>query len=289
MLIICAAAIVQGEERGEPALIGAPGVHQVEPGETLLGIGTRYGIGYDELIAANPDIEPWTPTVGTRVVLPTLHLLPTARAPGLVINLGDFRIYHFPDDGSVPRSWPVGIGREHHETPLMVAEVTEMRRNPTWRPTAQHRETNPDLPVAVPPGPDNPLGPRAIRIGWQNYLIHGTNKPAGIGRQVSRGCIRLFNDDIIELFGLARIGMRVEIVDEPVKLGWSDGALYLEVHGDRQHGVEMDRSAAVALERPGGLLQRIKQEADVAGVMIDWTLVDQTRREATGRPVRISR
>ncbi len=86
------------------------------------------------------------------------------------------------------------------------------------------------LPRIVPPGPDNPLGKYAMRLGLPGYLIHGTNRPAGVGMRVTHGCIRLFPEDIGFLFGQVDLNTPVRIINEPVKIGWNGDELVIEVH-----------------------------------------------------------
>ena len=170
--------------------------------DTLLEVARRFKLGYVEMVAANPGTDPWLPGEGTEVVLPTVHLLPDAAREGIVINLADMRLYYFPEPNGPPRSYPIGIGRDGLTTPLGTTEVVRKRKDPTWHPTARMREEDPELAEVVPPGPDNPLGSRAMYLGWPTYLIHGTNKPWGIGRRSSSGCIRMYPEDAEELFDL---------------------------------------------------------------------------------------
>jgi L,D-transpeptidase ErfK/SrfK len=82
----------------------------------------------------------------------------------------------------------------------------------------------------VPPGPDNPLGTHALAFAKKGYLIHGTNKPYGLGMRVSHGCIRMYPEDIVTLYQAVPVGTPVHVVNQPVKTGWRDGVLYVEVH-----------------------------------------------------------
>ncbi len=82
----------------------------------------------------------------------------------------------------------------------------------------------------VPPGPDNPLGSHALRLSLPNILIHGTNRPWGVGRRVSHGCIRLYPEDIPKLYHMVFMELPVIIMRQPVKIGWREGKIYIEVH-----------------------------------------------------------
>ena len=131
-------------------------------------------------------------------------------------------------------SHPIGIGREGWATPTGEAAVTGKARDPVWYPPAsvraEHAELGDPLPSIVPAGPDNPLGAFAMGLSMPGYLIHGTNKPAGVGMRVSHGCIRMYPEDIEQLFDKVPVGTPVQIINQPVKLGWLADTLYLEIH-----------------------------------------------------------
>lgn len=211
-------------------LVGQIGRHVVAAGDTFVDIAVWWGVGYVELVAANPEIDPWLPPAGVELIIPNEHILPDVPRRGIVINLAELRLYHFGEDGQV-FSMPIGIGSEGTETPLGETVITGKRKNPTWWPPPSIRSEQPDLPDRVPPGPDNPLGAYALNLGWPLYRIHGTNRSYGVGRRVSHGCIRLYPADIEALFARVRVGTPVRVVDQPVKIGWSGRRLFLEVHG----------------------------------------------------------
>nr|MBS0020798.1 L,D-transpeptidase family protein [Gammaproteobacteria bacterium] len=206
--------------------------------DTLLDIARRHGLGYQELVLANPTIDPWLPGEGTQVLLPTRYLLPATPREGIVINRAEMRLYYYPKprSGAVAEviTHPVGIGRVEWETPLAVTSVSAKVVDPTWYPPAsiraEHAQAEDPLPSAVPPGPDNPLGRFAMSLGLAGYLIHGSNKAYGVGMRVSHGCIRLYPEDIEALFASVPIGTPVRIINQPFKTGWADNVLYLEVH-----------------------------------------------------------
>lgn len=233
---------------------------------TFVTIARSYDVGYEELRAANPGVDVWLPGEGTPVYLPTARILPDAPRDGIVLNLPSMRLLYFTRtavDGAARTSvtsHPIGIGREGWATPTGKTEVTQKARDPTWYPPAsvraEHEELGDPLPSVVPPGPDNPLGAFALRLSMPGYLIHGTNKPAGVGMRVSHGCIRLYPEDIEALFDRVPKGTPVHIVNQPVLAGWRDGRLYLEVHAPlaedrRDLGAEAERVLRAALERGG--------------------------------------
>ncbi|MEQ8659617.1 MAG: L,D-transpeptidase family protein, partial [Gammaproteobacteria bacterium] len=212
--------------------------------DTFADLARTHDLGYQALRAANPAVDPWLPGAGTAVYLPTLVVLPNAPRDGIVINLPSMRLFQFDagdagDAGAAAPAWqvhshPIGIGREGWATPTGSLRVIEKTRDPNWYPPAsvraEHAAEGDPLPEVVPPGPDNPLGRFKMRLSNPSYLIHGTNKPAGVGMRVSHGCIRLYPEDIAPLFERVALDTPVHIVNQPVLAGWRDGELYLEVH-----------------------------------------------------------
>ncbi|HYN38722.1 MAG TPA: L,D-transpeptidase family protein, partial [Rhodospirillales bacterium] len=220
------AAATPAARPADPAWTGVE-THSARHEDTLLDIAVNRGMGFIEIAMANPDVDPWLPGEGTAVMLPKQHLLPDAPHQGLVLNLPEQRLYHF-QNGKLARSYPIGIGRDGHATPIGSTSVVRKAVDPVWRPTPSARADDPELPAMVPAGPDNPLGSRALYLGWTSYLIHGTNKEYGIGRRASRGCIRMYDNDVRALYEKVAVGTPVTAVDQPVKVGWIGEELYIE-------------------------------------------------------------
>jgi L,D-transpeptidase ErfK/SrfK len=221
--------------------------------DTLLDIARDYGLGYNAITEANPAVDPWLPRDGKKVAVPAYWVLPDAKRLGIVVNLAEMRIYYFHerDGNGYVDTYPIGVGREGFYTPLGVYKVTGKEKDPYWYPPESIRQENPELPAAVPPGPDNPLGAYKIMIDLQGYRIHGTNRPWGVGRRVSHGCIRLYPEDIARLYGMVGPGERVEIVYQPVKAGLEDGRLMVEVHNDYIGGLDLFKEAVVRIYKMG--------------------------------------
>lgn len=270
----------------EQTIFGEVRQHIAAHDDTLLAIAQQYGLGYTELIACNRGIDRWVPGAGTRVTLPTAHVIPEARQRGLVLNLADQRLYHFGNRGTV-RSYPIGIGRQGWNTPIGHTSVVAKAKSPTWHPPVSIREQSPDLPRVVPPGPQNPLGTRALRLNWDAYLIHGTNEPSGIGRRVSHGCVRLFNQDIEDLYPRVPVGTPVTVVNQPDKIGWNGRTLFLEVHPSQRQGDQLIREGRMDTERIPDLPARIAAAAGARGVNVDWQRVDALIDARSGVPKRI--
>ncbi|NLS11760.1 L,D-transpeptidase family protein [Vibrio sp. SM6] len=218
-------------------LLGRTTYHIVERGETLPNIAKDYDVGYLALVAANPGIDPFAPSRGYALTIPTQLILPNVQRSGIVINLAELRLYYFDPDEPIVHIFPVGIGRVGRETPKMVTRISQKRANPTWVPPKSVRkdylERGITLPSVVPPGPDNPLGLFALRLAYGSgqYLIHGTNKEYGIGARVSAGCIRMAPADIEWLYHQVDTKTQVRIINQPIKMAREpDQRIYLEVH-----------------------------------------------------------
>lgn len=206
--------------------------------DTLSELAREYGLGYDEIVAANPGVDPWIPGEGSAIILPTQFVLPRAEKRGIVLNIAAKRLFYFPepeaDEPQIVMTYPIGIGRVGWETPLGAAEVISKARDPHWWVPAsvrkEHAELGDPLPAVVPPGPDNPLGRFVLKLDMPGYLIHGTNQPYGVGMRVSHGCVRLYPENIEALYPLVALGAHVEIVNQPYLAGYLDGELYFEGH-----------------------------------------------------------
>jgi L,D-transpeptidase ErfK/SrfK len=261
-------------------LVGAVTTIRVRYQDTLATVAEEYGLGYREILDANPDVDAWIPGEGTEVVLPTAYVLPDAPREGVVINIAEYRLYYYPPKSNMVVTYPVGLGRDEFRTPLVSTRVVTAIENPSWTPTPSSRQEhaaagNP-LPTVVPPGPDNPLGSLALQLDIPGYFIHGTNQPFGVGQMVSHGCIRLYEPHIATLAELAKKGTPVHIVNEPYKVGWRNDQLFLEVHRDVYDAVD-----------PSELKRRISQATKNRAAVIDWARIDGLVGSPTGVPTRI--
>jgi len=271
-----------------PDLVGRLAFRDAHAADTLVDLGPELGVGYTELVAANPDVDPWLPKEGTRLVVPSARLLPSGPREGIVVNLGDLHLYYF-EPGAAPRSYPIGIAKDGFSTPLGETVVTAKREKPVWVPGESARRDDPSLAHEVKPGPDNPLGEYAVYLGGPTYLIHGTNDPRGVGRHSSRGCIRLYADDIAELYERVPIGTRVRVIDEPVKVGWIGGELYLEVNPDAEQSLALDESGKKgALLAPNDWRERVTQAAGPRASAVDWPRAERAALRRSGVPTRIT-
>ena len=214
--------------------------HTVSDNETLLDIARAYGLGYNQIVLANPGVDPWLPPEGLTLTIPKMFVLPPGARSGIVVNQPEMRLYYFRREGEtlVVYTAPVGIGTEGKLTPEGLYNIYKKKEKPYWHVPESIRREDPSLPAVVPPGPDNPLGDYALYLSRESYAIHGTNRPWGIGRRVSHGCIRLYPEDIAALFPLVPIGTPARIIYQPVKLGFKNRTVYLQVFPDIEKRLE---------------------------------------------------
>jgi len=255
---------------------------------TLSDEARRYNVGFNEIRLANPWIDPWLPENGSKVILPTQHLIPDVPRKGIVLNVPEMRLYYFPkperNSPPVVITNPVSIGRGDWETPLGQTKVIAKTTDPVWRPPEsirnEHAAEGDILPKVVPAGPENPLGKHALRLGLPGYLIHGTNKPYGIGMQVTHGCVRMYPEDIEAIYDLVPVGTPVNIVQQPYKFGWYLDMLYLEAHPPFRG----DNSTAPDIKSLYDAVRKINEKL-APGQKVDWDDALRIARNPAGMPV----
>jgi L,D-transpeptidase ErfK/SrfK len=260
--------------------------------DTLIHIARANNMGFLDMRAANPKLDPWIPGEGAKVILPTMMLLPSeAPQNGIVINLPEMRLYYYQKPGQAPMTYSIGIGREGLSTPTGSTSILNKVAGPTWRPTPRMRKEDPTLPAVVEPGPENPLGSHALYLGFPEIRIHGTNKPYGIGRRLSSGCIRMYPEGIVELYKRVPVGTKVTVVDQPVKVAWIGNNIYMEAHPTQKD--------ALVIERDGGMPSYDMTDKDMQDILgtagpgmeenLDWVKIRQVIKERRGYPVLIGR
>jgi L,D-transpeptidase ErfK/SrfK len=315
-LVFCAATVQAAEfwiaEGAE--VFGEVQVIEARHEDTFVSLARKYNVGYEELRQANPGVDAWLPGEGTKITIPTLYVLPRAPQRGIVVNVAELRMYYFPaESGAAPEgvapgsrrviTHPISIGRMDWATPLGVTTITAKVANPSWYPPQsirdEHAARNDILPRVVPPGPDNPLGRHSMRLGLPGYLIHGTNRPSGVGMRVTHGCVRMFPEDIEALYNTVPVGTRVNIVNQPVKIGWTaDGTLYLESHPALTESTIDGENVVVAsvedAEQPiqesplTSLMRAYIAATDERQVQLDWDAAERVAQFGNGVPEAIS-
>jgi L,D-transpeptidase ErfK/SrfK len=277
-------------------VVGTLQVTKVQGEDTFSDIARRFNVGYEEMVRANPGIDPWVPGVGREIVVPTQYVLPKAPREGLVINLAQLRVYYFPKvkegEPQTVLTHPIGIGKVGWSTPEGTTKVMSKAKNPTWTPPAsvrkEHREAGDPLPRVVPPGPDNPLGAHKMTLGWPSYLVHGTNKPYGVGMRSSHGCIRFYPEDIAELYDDIPVGTKVTVVNQPFVFGWHKGALFVQAFpvaedDEREHPTGADSLLNAAISDQ--MWQTVKEH----NVSIDLDLVTRLADDPRGIAMPVTR
>lgn len=308
-----AAAPARSEVIPMPAegdLIGGVRYVTTKNEDTLIEIARQYSVGQDEMEMANPKIDRWTPGEGTKVLLPKRYILPDAPRTGIVVNIPEMRLYYYPGGraaaapqktkgaaasvGERPASrpsqiitYPVSLGRMDWNTPLGVTRIASKVKDPVWVPPAsikrEHAAEGEILPDVVPAGPHNPLGAYAMRLGVSGYLIHGVDidKAYGIGMRVTHGCIRMYPEDVENLFPQVNVGTQVNLVNQSVKMGWSGGTLYAEVH------VPLDEEKNLTADLMREARARLAKITAKQPVNVDFSVLQAEIAKPTGLPVAI--
>jgi len=250
-------------------VVGWEGTAIAQYEDTLADLARQFQLGHEEIRLVNPEVDFWLPGAGTTVVIPARFILPHTERRGIVLNVPEMRLYYYPASGDRVVTYPVSIGRMDWSTPLGRTRVASKVKDPSWHPPASIRAeaaaAGDPLPEFIPPGPGNPLGEYALRLGLPTYLIHGTNKPYGVGMRTTHGCIRMYPEDIERFYPEVAVGTVVEIVNQPVKVGWLGDTLFVEVHppleeyGTSEQDLREEAlrlAAAAEQERPVQLIGR---------------------------------
>lgn len=272
-------------------LFGELRATEARPADTLLDIARRFDIGQEEILHANPDVDRWLPGEGTSVTIPSRYIIPRGKREGVILNVPEMRLYYFPspsrDQAAELITYPVSIGRMDWATPLGVTRLATKTLHPSWRPPASIRaeaaERGEPLPEIIPAGPDNPLGDHALRLALPGYLLHGTNKPYGVGMRVSHGCLRMYPEDIAELFPIIPVGTPVQIVNQPVKIGWLLDSLYIEVQPPLEEDTETRENLV------DNAMDLVNRAWEARPLELDGQALKTALKEKNGIPVRIGR
>ena len=267
----------------EQAMVGQLASVDASDNDTLSDLARHYGLGFNDISIANAGVDPWTLQTDQPVLLPLQFILPEAPRKGIVLNLANMRMFYYPkaDTGSVS-TYPVGIGRDGWNTPLGATQIVAKKADPVWTvPESiqqEHLQLGEPLPKVVRSGPDNPLGKYAMPLGIGNYLIHGTNKPYGIGMQVSHGCVQLYPEDIEAVFNKVDVGTPVRIVHQPYLTAWHEDMLYLEAHQPLEKWAKQDKQLVKDVQKK---LQKLAAQNNAS---VDWQRVDAVLKRADGVP-----
>lgn len=242
LLFFCWTAPVWGATFPLPTdgstVVGQLRVVTADSRNTLLDIARHYDLGYEEITLANPGVSVWLPGDGTRIVVPTEFILPPRPWVGIVVNIPQRRLYYFPrhkaKEPATVVTFPIGIARPGWPTPLGSTRIIAKFKDPAWivpkNIQEEHRlQGESNFPDYFPPGPNNPMGMLALETGFSQIFIHGTNRPWGIGMEVSHGCIHLYPENAVDFFSWVPPGTPVKFVNDPVSVGYRAHTLYLGV------------------------------------------------------------
>lgn len=267
-------------------IVGHIQTTQVKSGDTFTSIGQQYDVGYYELYEANPGVDPDNPLPGTILIIPTQYILPAWLHNCIVINVAEMRLYYESDKLHKVFTFPLGIGKQSWGTPNGYYKIIKKIKHPVWhvpKSIFQYRaENNDPVPNVVPAGADNPLGDYALRLSDPRYLIHGTDDPTGIGRRSSAGCMRLYPEDIKQLFSLVKIGTKIFIINKPYKVTKKDAQIYLEAH------MPLYEQRIVFAGDILPAVQEVQHAAQKNANHIDWQQVLQIAKQHLGIPLTIN-
>jgi L,D-transpeptidase ErfK/SrfK len=273
------------------SIVGRVRVVFAKKGEALIDIGSRFDLGYNQIVKPNHKVNRWLPPDGTQIIIPSEYILPDGPREGIVINIAELRMYYYPKDKGVVETYPISIGRLEWNTPMGKTKVIKKDKNPAWYPPAsikaEHAADGDPLPDVIPGGdPENPLGGYALRLGLPGYLIHGTDerKAMGIGMRVTHGCIRMFPSDIETLFTRVAVGTPVFITNQPIKVAWEGDKIYVQIttplKEDEDYFEITPEEAFEAIAQkvgPGALVSRKRLE--IATKLADGMLVEVGKKD----------
>lgn len=269
----------------ETKMVGENFTAKVEYKDTFSSLARRYDVGYYELVDANPHIDPWNPEDGSTILIPNQFILPPGPRQGIVVNLAELRLYSYSSDGKTVSTYPIGIGSELWPTPLTEGKIVYKEKHPSWIPPEsikrEHEERGDTLPDVVPPGPDNPLGDYKMKLSIPGFMIHGTNRPEGIGRRITHGCMRMYPEDIEALFNQSQVNTPVRIIHVPVKEAWVDNTLYVEMHTPLSEYPEGKRDLV------SQLMSLMYEEGPGGNFQVDWAKVREIAKSVNGIPTAI--
>lgn len=263
-------------------MVGENYTVKIEYNDTFSSLARRHNVGYYELVEANPHIDPWNPEDDAELLIPNKFILPPGARKGVIVNLAELRLYSFSPDGKTVTTFPIGIGSELWPTPLSAGTIVSKQKNPSWIPPEsikrEHEERGDYLPDVVPPGPDNPLGDYKMKLSIPGYMIHGTNRPEGIGRRITHGCMRMYPEDIEILFNQVSVNTPVHIIHAPVKEAWVDNTLYVEMH------TPLPEYPNGKTDLVGQLMTLMYNEGPGGNFQVDWAKIREIAKNANGIP-----
>ena len=233
-------------------VVGKQFTYTVEKGDTLSGIGARYGVSAKGLASRNGFAVSAKLRPGQILRVDNRHIVPASLEDGILINLPQRLLFLF-ENGRLVAWYPVAVGQPDWQTPTGSYKIVTRETDPVWDvPVSIQREMRPKgerVRKKVPPGPDNPLGEYWMGLSATCCGIHSTNAPQSVYQFKTHGCVRMSPDDAEDLFYRVEVGTPVEIIYEPILLARNrDGTTFMEVHPDiyGRAGNRVERAAEIA-------------------------------------------
>jgi lipoprotein-anchoring transpeptidase ErfK/SrfK len=285
--------------RPDQKVVGHLQFYTLKGHEQFGEIAKRFDVGFNELIVANPRVDPSNLIQGHVLLIPTQHILPDAPHQGIVVNIPEKRLYFFPKDKQSVYTFPVGVGKEGWDTPQGSFFIMQKKEKPSWIvPVSVRRDYDKNgvtLPFVLRSGQNNPLGYYLLRLSLPTYLIHGTNKSFGIGQRSTAGCMSMYPKDIKIMFSLAHEKERVLIVDQPLKFAYDQG-FWIEVSdftvddrlawpGSELYGNQALRDRKAPYDKPFELAAQVAKKAGVSALR--WPLFVEALRHNDSVPLLI--
>lgn len=263
-------------------------VTRPQQSETLLDVARRFSLGQTEIVRLNQSLDRWLIKPNEVITLPNKRILPDSPRNGITLNIAEYRMYYYPQNASKVYSFAHGVGRQDWKTPLGKTSVQKKVKDPVWRPPEsirrEHAAQGDPLPEVVPAGIHNPLGAYALYLNLPgDYRIHGTDidKIYGIGMQITHGCVRMYPEDIDQLYHMVDVGTPVYIVKQPIKVGWLNNVLYVESHPD------LEGEETTLEERTASAVTLIQKMSNVQFSDIDQSALHDALEKQTGNPTAI--
>lgn len=273
---------------GGDTVVGEAFVVTPTPENTLFDLARYFDTGALDITLSNPQLDPWVPGADRRVIIPTEYILPPKPWRGIVVNIPQRRLFYFPPTvagrPATVITFPVSIAREGWSTPLGDTRVVGKYRDPAWivprSIKTEHEAGGEPFPDYFPPGADNPMGMLAIQTGFRGIFIHGTNKPWGLGLRQSHGCLHLYPEDAVQLFGQVSAGLPVRIENRPLVVGVRHGSVVMA----RYPTVTEYPDTPVGLETLRARLAALPARA-VPPEALDWSRAKAVLRSGSALPV----
>lgn len=261
---------------GPGAVTGQVNTYTVKPGDRLPAIAAFHGVHPIRITRPSAGALRDGLETGEPIFIDQRRILPSFQpwVDGIVLNIPEAHVYLL-ERGQVVKDYPVAVSDPDWQAPIGQFKVVDMEKHPTWHvpPEIQEemRENGQEVKTKVPPGPENPLGPRWIGFADGTYGFHGTTAPTSIKTYSSHGCVRFLNAHITDLYDRVSLGTPVRVYYQPVLLSVDHDAVWLSAYPD-VYGRDIDYRAAV---------NSLAETARV-GDRLDWKRIEEALARKDG-------